>query len=222
MNEYKLRIANKAPKNKHNCYPFSNDSIINIPKIDLFLEDRINEKIRLGCQDVLKRSMSYSNNYRYGEMGLLISILDNSIYERFSGTYECVPINGTSYKEIVTNRNSSDLVFIHNHPNDSILSYADLYNLIHDKSMYGVIAIVNRHNIHIVFKENESLALRLDRYVAIESNKLLNMDPDKKIIKYYNDIVCANILKTSPEVFGLEYIHIRRKQIWVDISIPNQ
>lgn len=213
MTEFNMRIANRAPKTSNNCYPFSIDCINNIPDIDIFTEEHINEKIKLGCQDVLRRSMHSSNAYRYGEMGLLISTLDDTIYERFVGKYESVPVKGTSYGSIVTNRQTKDLFFIHNHPNNSLLSFSDVSNLINAKSIYGVIAVGNRHNLHIVTKEDDSLALTFGRYVAVESTKLCNADTNKKPMKFYEDTVCANVLSNNPGAFGLSYMNLRRKQI---------
>ena len=174
--DYNMRIANRAPKTKNGCYPFSEQSINNIPDIDIFIENEINEKIKLGCQDVLRRSMSSSNKYRYGVMGLLISTLDDSIYERFSGEYHRIHTDNTRYHNLIYNRNKSDLIFIHNHPNSGSFSASDLMNLSYYTNLIGVVAVGNRHNVFLVLKDDAKLASKIRRYIEIEGVRLANQD----------------------------------------------
>ena len=132
MANYNMRIANSAPMNKNGCYPFSEASINNIPDIDIFVNFGtldINELIKEGCKEVLRRSMSSKNAYRYGEQGLLISTVDRDakgnplphIHEYFQGEYHEIKTDDR-YKKIVATRPIKDLIFIHNHPNNSSFS----------------------------------------------------------------------------------------------------
>ena len=77
---YKMRIANRGHLSKNKTYAFSMENVNNIPVMPIFIEDAVNEKIAEGCKNVLMRSMNSKNKYRYGEQGLLISTLDNSVY----------------------------------------------------------------------------------------------------------------------------------------------
>lgn len=211
MNNFSMRIANRAPKSKNGCYPFSEESIKNIPDIDIFIEDEINNKIKLACQDVLRRSMHTSNKYRYGEMGILISTLDNSIYERFNGEYNTIHTDNTRYNDIVYSRNKSDLIFIHNHPNNSSFSASDLINLSSYTSILGVVAVGNRHNLFLVIKDNEKLASKIGKHIIIEGARLAKQNNFNESIKYYRDIVAQDILNNRSKQFGIEYIVLRRK-----------
>ena len=212
MKSYNMKIANMAPMNKNGCYPFSEMNIGNIPDITIFIEENINKKIKLGCQDVLRRSMNSSNKYRYGEMGLLISTLDNGVALRLRGTYHNVSVNNIDYVNIVNKRKTKDLIFIHNHPNNSTFSYNDVVNLTSTETLRAVIAVGNRHNLFIVTKEDEELVENFEIYVKNKANILSKSDNNRYEIKYYRDVICKQILETCPEKFGLYYEKLRRKQ----------
>lgn len=211
MTNFNMKIANRAPKSKNGCYPFSEESIKNIPDIDIFIEDEINSKIKLACQDVLRRSMQASNKYRYGEMGILISTLDDKVCERFSGEYHSICTANTKYNDIIYNRNNIDLIFVHNHPNNEPFSASDLINLRSYRSLLGVVAVGNRHNVFLVIKDNNKLASKISKHITIEGARLAKQDNFSKPNKYYRDIIAQDILNNKAKQFGLDYIVLRRK-----------
>jgi len=129
--DYKMRIANRGKLSRNGTCAFSEENINNIPYIDIFIETDINYKLTDGCKNVLRRSLSSKNKYRYGEQGLLISTLDNSIFYEMQGTYEEI-ITDSTYNNIIHSRQSKDLIFIHNHPNNSIFSASDMRHLYTD------------------------------------------------------------------------------------------
>lgn len=210
MKHCEMKIVNRLGLNEHGCYPFSDSSINNIPNINMFIENNINEKIHEACMEVLRKSLSIHNKYRYGEMGILLSTYDGSIYKVFKGKYLSIDLGNQGFNEIVENRNMDDLILVHNHPNNSNFSAADIAVLINTKSLYGLVVVGNTHNVYIVTKEVQSLANDLIDYIEIESNKLAKLDGNKYDIKEYKDYVVSEVLTTDSKKFGLDFIKLRR------------
>ena len=211
-----MRIANSAPPNKYGAYPFSIDSVNSIRDIDIYADNYSNDILTKACKDVLLRSMNAHNPYRYGETGRLVSILDEDshgnklqhIDEIYNGSYGSVSID-TKYSAIVAKRGTADLVFVHNHPNNSSFSGQDLEHLYKDIFLHGIIAVGNRHNVFIVTKNGSTKNM----YKYIQSYaKAHAKSPDE--IKKYKDIAAHYILE-HPDKFNIEYHKFNQYKIFL-------
>ena len=213
---FDMKIANRMSKNENECYPFSEASINNIPNISIFTDETINKKITEGCKAVLRASMSSKNPYRYGEVGLLISILDvdrqgnklPTIRVGFKGDYKQIRTDNR-FKQITNNRKVNDLVFIHNHPNDSKFSVADIKKFASTKTLIALIVVGNRHNIFTLIKADKEKSKYITEYIeeytknkCINSNKCDEKQCEKEAI--------SDILMNTEE-FGLMYRKFYRK-----------
>lgn len=213
--DYNMKIANSAPPNKYGAYPFSVASIRSLPKIDLFIDNYSNEILNKACIDVLTASMQSTNQYRYGEIGRLVSILDcdehnntmQHINEQFIGGYEGVQVDDR-YKIIVSSRGIGDLVFIHNHPNNSTFSGADLEHLYTDIYLYGIVAVGNRHNTFIVTKSGSTARM----YNYIQNYARAHAKSENEV-KKYKDLAALNVLK-NPSKFNIEYHKFNRRKVY--------
>lgn len=215
MNKLNMRIANRAPKTKNGVYPFSEQNINNIPYLDIFIEDNINELITQGCKDVLYKSMSSKNKYRYGEFGLLVSTIDmdrkhnaiEHIYEFIPGVYNKIYLNNR-YRKILLERHRliDDIVFIHNHPNNSTFSGSDLIQLAKYNALKSIIAVGNRHNIFVATKIGDVSNMKNFIYDFIKNNSSTNNEDEEKFLK---DKAASIILKT-PDKYNIAYNRFRR------------
>lgn len=218
---YNMRISrqiDKKPANDNKCYPFSEASINNVPDIDIFIEPEINKAITDGCKEVLRRSMDRNNTFRYGEQGLLISTLDADsrgrklphIHMNFQGEYHQI-VTDSKYSEIVAERPVKDLIFIHNHPNNSSFSAADLKSLARGNSLLAAVAIGNRHNLFIVINTTKKSKVvdYINNYMSEfqKRNGVVINKNKRKLIENR----AARIILDKPEEFKLDYYKLRRK-----------
>lgn len=209
-----MRIANSAPPNKYGAYPFSIDSVNSIRDIDIYVDNYSNDILTRACKDVLIHSMNMHNQYRYGEIGKLVSILDEDsngnklqhIDEIYNGSYGSVSID-TKYSAIVAKRGTADLVFVHNHPNNSSFSGQDLEHLYKDRFLHGIIAVGNRHNVFIVTKNGSTKNM----YKYIQSYAKAHAKSPNEI-KKYKDIAAHYILE-HPDKFNIEYHKMKRRSL---------
>lgn len=214
--KYNMRIAKR--KDKNGCFTFTQRSIDNIPEIDIFADSRINKIITDGCKEVLRRSMDINNPYRYGEQGLLISTVDVDskgnklphIHECFDGEYHNL-IAGSKYGNIVAQRPIKDLIFIHNHPNNSSFSAEDLKSLTNVKSIIAIIAVGNRHNVFILINNTKSSIVPnyIDKHM-MEYQKKNGIVISRKKRKAIADSAARYILDNYAK-FKLDYYKLRRK-----------
>lgn len=161
---YKMRIANRGQLSKNKTYAFSMENVNNIPIMPIFDNHNVNIKIAEGCKNVLMRSMSSKNKYRYGEQGLLISLSDDSVHIEIGGEYHKVTVND-EYIRIINNRNKDDLIFIHNHPDGSTFSATDIKHLYNDKYIRGIVAVGNRHNIFVIIKKFNCDSTCIEKFI---------------------------------------------------------
>lgn len=202
---FNMRIAHRVREK----YKFDESSITNIPILDIFIEQSINNKITLGCREVLRRSIA-NKEFKYGEQGLLIYTLDDTVHETFSGNYSRIAINNR-YRDITRNREYTDLVFIHNHPSNETFSASDLKSLEMTKSLKAVVAVGNKHNLYIVLKASSVTGIKqyIDTYTnrVIKNNNLKNIsNTDLRAIE---DRTVEFILNNANR-FGIYYKKYRR------------
>lgn len=207
-NHFNMRIAKRIGDK----YKFGIESIDNVPYIDIFVEPENNKIITDGCKEVLYKSMT-DKTFPYGEQGLLVSTIENKplIHVNFKGNYGRIRVKD-EYYNIVNNRKNTDLIFIHNHPNNSSFSANDLINLSETKSISAIIAIGNKHNIFIAIDVN--IGDKITNYIINYKKhykKINNIqDSDRTLDKIIADKSVGYILE-NPHKFGMEYIKMRRK-----------
>ena len=205
-----MRIAKRVG----NRYKFGVESIKNIPYVDIFIEPENNKIVTDGCKEVLYKSMT-DKTFPYGEQGLLVSTMEYSpsIHINFRGNYKRIRTSEL-YHTVVDNRPNTDLIFIHNHPNNTPFSANDLLNLSGTPSILAIIAVGNTHNVHIAIDTDihDKISNHISNYK--QKYKQLHHIPDKD--ESLDSIIADKSVKyilDNPNKFGLEYIKMRRGSI---------
>ena len=216
MDKYNMKIANRGGLNKNGCYTFSELNINNLPDINAFKNEAINKLIIDGCKQVLRESMSIKNKYRYGEIGLLLSfghIISKKddrpkICKLYHGTYHHITTN-PEYYNIVNTRGTKDLIFIHNHPNGSSFSGADILELTGVNNLNSVVAVGNRHNLFVLIdvKKDKSAYNEINEYIKNQKEHNSVLDETELRNK------AAHVILNNPDNYGLMYFKYRRKNI---------
>lgn len=202
-------------------YEITEESIGSIPNIDFFNQVNINQMIVSGCKEVLSNSLYNKNELLRGcEQGLLISIINKDedgnnlsiIHETFEGT-ESKILMDDRFENIVKTREVYDLIFIHNHPNNSVLSYLDLRTLSNKRNLVAVVAVGNTENLYIAL--DKGMYTKLDKFVTkyrlkyIKDNNYSNISEqdESKLQNWAALMVAAN-----PDHFNVRYENYKRRK----------
>lgn len=159
-----------------------------------------NEYIRSLCRKVLEISMNRKDGNRYNEVGILA---------RIDGSYETKPIYGywnkkhttclidtqynVEYNYLLDESSNNSLIFVHNHPNNSSVSFNDIMNLFSGIQLQiaAVVAVSNNGNVSYV--KRDSLAYKFylttgEKIYKGMQNKSTN-DRTIHINKLYKDMM---------------------------------
>lgn len=122
--------------------------------------EKYNKYIQSLAKKVLTISASRTDGYKNDEVGILA---------RLDGTYESQPIYGywnekartsiisthrnIEYNFMLNENDTQSLVFMHNHPNNSVVSINDMLSALGDDAIAAVVAVGNNRDIHYLLKE---------------------------------------------------------------------
>lgn len=154
--------------------------------------DKYNKYIQYLAKEVLKVSANRTDGYKHDEVGILA---------RLDGKYESQPIYGywdeklgtsiinttanTEYNFILDeNMYNQTLVFVHNHPNNSIVSINDLTQLVNNPEILAIIAVGNNGSIKYAIKTSNNISY----YIKL-SGLLNNKKYKDKALQIYNKII---------------------------------
>lgn len=155
--------------------------------------DKYNKYIQYLSRKILKISASRQDNYINDEVGILA---------RLDGTYESQPIYGywnaeartsviytyknVEYNFMIDENESQSLIFVHNHPNNSSLSYNDIKSLININAIKCIVAVGNSGIIHYIIKVNQDNVLYQNISTKIRRLELIDIN---NINMIYNKII---------------------------------
>lgn len=191
--------------------PITFKSIDNVSCTRIFSNHKLNKIIQQQCKEVLRLSMIRTDEHRYDEVGRLFSI--RNPYDKIDilGKWDdkigtcIINTNIFEYDEMLSEHSLNELVFIHNHPNNSDLSLADIKQLLYDDEILAVIAIGNTSGTYYLSKTK----------ICSYSNLYKNIN---NTISKYNNI--SNIeskirhkIIENAERYGLLYGKSRRRNI---------
>lgn len=164
--------------------------------------EKYNKYIQYLAKKVLNISLTRTDGYINDEVGILA---------RLDGTYESQPIYGYWNEDLQTsvidsnkpdyieaieyNINRADLVFVHNHPNNSIVSLSDLFTLLWSYNIKLIVAVSNNGSINYALKTSNNSKYYYKLYEAI-----INKINSKKI----SEQEAYNKLLSKQEVYNLK------------------
>lgn len=121
--------------------------------------EKYNKYIQNLARRVLKESATRTDGHKHDEVGILARLDGTFVSEPIYGYWDeklltsVIDINNENYiKAIDSNLGRTDIIFVHNHPNNSILSYSDIANLLYTFSIRAVIAVGNNGDINYALK----------------------------------------------------------------------
>ncbi|MBQ8327971.1 MAG: hypothetical protein IJX86_12990 [Lachnospiraceae bacterium] len=190
-------------------------AIEGVPKAIITDDKRVNEHIQSLCKEVLTLSKNRTGGEANNEVGILSS-LDGSfklkpIYGYWDDKIQTCKIdvdNNENYQEAIIINEENSLVFVHNHPNNSKVSYNDLINLITTPSIKIVVAVANNGNISFAFRFSDDFRKYTKLYMKMQSEIC---DAREKGIKQYVDNKYKDMM-TNPSRYGLVIAESRRVQ----------
>jgi hypothetical protein len=186
--------------------PITIKSIESVPRAIIFDDTNINRMLQEQSKEILRLSMNRTDGHRYDEVGRLLCIQNPNDYVDIYGSWDdtlktCIidVSNNDAYTEMVLSHKLNTLIFIHNHPNNSIISYNDIASILVDNALIGVIAVSNNGNISFALKNNtknyNKLYMRIQEIIYKDWTDLHNIS--NEIDRIYN------LMIESPEKFGL-------------------
>lgn len=184
-------------------HTITDKDIENIPKQILF-KNSLDNKIQAVCQEVLREAAARQDGYKNDEVAIIIDINGN-ILGKFYGYNGVIKTDSEEYLDITLLAPSRSLILIHNHPNNSTLSYNDIIEMMADISFLGVVAVGNDGRVSSAYKIYKNDGLYSKRAININTRcfKYANQFKDKADMYYkIKEDVRRYILK-HPENFGL-------------------
>ena len=175
--------------------PINRLSIESIPRPKIFSSD-LDIVVQNTCKKVLELSMSRADGFKFDEVAILVDIRSHKILHTMFGLGgEINILEDEDYFEITTFSDKNSIIMVHNHPNDSKLSYNDLTSLVGTPSMLGVIAVGNSGGISYSIKTSADSNYYRGLLNAM-ANRVSKNNPDRiSIYKMGNRILGNKNLK---------------------------
>lgn len=228
--DMEMRIGRSKIAERKGNKAVTQKSIDSVPVPNTFIDSEVNEKIAYYAKEVLRKAMS-NKDFAYNEVGILFSILNDEIEETYLGELGKIRIDGTNFVDIVSSRVLRDLIFIHNHPNNSCFSGNDIIGLCSCPSLVAVVAIGNTSNMYILLKTRNG-ASKTGDYIVNKAEEMLNRDIKAGVVntkseinrrrKKYRDQLAREILNNHSEQeldrkYGLAIEKYNRRCIvWIE------
>lgn len=139
-----------------NYYNITPIDIEKVPKARIF-NNILDEYIQKSCKRVLYRSMTRQDGYKNDEVAEIID-LNGNVKLQLNGRDGHIDIDETStYYQLLENSPRLSLILVHNHPNNSSVSFRDLHSFIAEPTLIGVIAVSNNGCISYAIKTSKDI-----------------------------------------------------------------
>lgn len=192
-------------------HEIKDDNINRVPEAKITDNGNINKHIQNLSKEILSLSKKSNNNL---EVGILASLHDSfrtgpikGYWDEKYNTSRIDVYDNDEYLSAILNKGTNSLVFVHNHPNNSKVSYNDIMNLITDVPVYIVVAVSNNGDVSFVFKNHNEEKYYKHMYMRLQE-KIRNVDREQ--ILEYIDKLYENIME-NPDRYGLTIGFSRRQ-----------
>lgn len=191
-------------------YPISDTDIGRIPRARITNDNSINTYIQDICKEVLNLA---KNKNKSMEIGILASLdkkykskpifgyMDNK-----TGLCTIDTVHDEEYQDVIISFKYNSLILIHNHPNNSKLSYNDLLNLITTPTIAIVVAVGNNGSISFAYRKSDNYSVYVKIYMQMQS-KLYKVNKEDRL--KIQDQIYEEILN-NPNKYGLVMGESRR------------
>ena len=131
----------------------NNDYISRVvtPKLDIFDEEEC-EKIKSLHKKLLEVSM---NDNESNEVGFLVNLMDWSYMPAFGGEKGITIKSNPAARELLITAPAHSLLFLHNHPRNSIFSEKDLNSFLTADAILMVTVVCNNGRTYYLIKSTE-------------------------------------------------------------------
>lgn len=170
-------------------YKIKQSDIDKVPCAKIF-DNKLNVEIQKSCKRVLYKAM-IRKDYKNDEMAEIIDI-NGKIVGTMYGYNGKIDTSNEEYYEALLNKPELSLIIIHNHPNNSRLSFGDIHSFLFDREILGVIAVSNNGNVYYCYKTcNEHNFYRNLGY------SMINLRLKNKHIKNIESILENKLIQNS-------------------------
>lgn len=147
----KLFFTFHQRKSRRTPTPITNETISRIAVASLFDNDTSKNERLYELHQILLTYAMQKNRHR--EVGLLWNLLNDS-YILIKGSENGISLRENREASLLLNTPyDNSLVFLHNHPKNSIFSFMDLHSFCSYPSLAAITAICNDGRIHLLRKE---------------------------------------------------------------------
>ena len=217
--KYDMRLKSRESRDVEDLRKMPNSikimrkTINNVPCVEVTNSKVLNELIRDTHMQLLQKAALRTDGHRYDEIGILMELVEPYGYETITGQVN--PVTGVSSVDPMDERfvkylalhSNNQLLFMHNHPNNSNFSYGDLYNFIITDEIKVITAIGNLHGIYSMWKEAEFDKNRAFQYMNSLLKSKNHMSSD--IAKIKHDVATELIKNASKINIGYRYTESR-------------
>lgn len=220
--DYHMHIAkknlakDKEYANKIGGCIITNNAIESVPCARITQNNSLNLLIRRHHQNILELSRSRKDGHKYDEVGYLLKIVEpyNSSepvygYYNTNKKISTIEVNSNAnYLNLIISSHKNQLIFMHNHPNNSSLSFADVANLIRREQLFAVTAIGNIGSIHVAYKSTAYNEVETKHGLITLVNSMRNKD------ERYKNIMKMNFLKSlmnNQDFYGIYFKYSKRR-----------
>lgn len=136
------------------------EAIQSVPCIQITDDKALNELIRREHMRILELARARKDGYRHDEVGVLLELEEPyNRSELFWGKYNkqkgvsSIPVlTDENYYKFIKEHSTEQLLFMHNHPNNTELSFGDIGNLIATNQTRGITAVCNNGHVYCAVK----------------------------------------------------------------------
>lgn len=217
--KYDMRLKSRESRDVEDLRKMPNSikimrkTINNVPCVEVTNSKVLNELIRDTHMQLLQKAALRTDGHRFDEVGILMELVEPYGYETIPGKVD--PVTGissvdpkdTRFKKYLTLHSNNQLLFMHNHPNNSNFSYGDLSNFIMTDEIKAITAIGNLHGIHLMWKEDGFNKNRARQYIDFLVKSRNNAS--SSMVKIKHDIATEIIRNASKINMGYRYTESR-------------
>lgn len=190
-------------------------TINSIPCVELTSDNSLNNLIRITHMKLLEASMLRHDEHRYDEVGILMELVEPYQYEVYFGKVDektgisSIKSNDSRFLAYIAKHSKEQLMFMHNHPNNSCFSYGDLCNFILTDEIKIITAVGNSHGVHSMCKDKNFNKNETIKYLKIATSKI-NLKDNTEDIGKKRDRIVLDIIKNISKL-GIKYRYSESK-----------
>lgn len=180
-NNYAKKMLKVNPVNGH--IPITIEAIHSVPCTQITNNKALNELIRSEHMHILELARTRKDGYRHDEVGFLFELVEPykssdpfwGRYDKQKGVSTIPVLKNLDYHKFINEHSTGQLLFLHNHPNNSELSFGDIASLITTNQIRGITAVCNNGHVYCAVKNenfNKNYKCLLEKIMKIENGKI--------------------------------------------------